>query len=121
MTAISDTGLEGYPSRVRRLDIRSALIDRQGPVSTVIPEGYYKPLASGQLLIGNGTRLRLAARDDAVQVTRIEYSWDGENWITWTGASIPMAGQTLPATLQVRATDSLGKVGPIASVPFEAM
>ena len=121
VTAVSKSGLEGYPSRALPLAVLSTRIDTGGPVSVVIPVGFQQTLTDGRLLVGGAARLALAARDDAVDVRSIEYRWNKGSWLLWDGNDLELAGIDLPAVLYVRATDTLDKQGDVVSVHLLAM
>jgi len=118
--AVSASGLEGYPSRAVSFRVASTTVDRGGPVSVVIPVGFYRRLDDGRMLIGGKTRLKLAAHDDAVAVSRIEYRWGEAPWQDWDGNELGLSEQVLPAILMVRATDILGKLGVPVQVRIDA-
>ena len=116
VTAVSKSGLEGYSSRAFPFEVLSTQIDIGGPVSVVIPVGFHRNDDDGHLLIGAYTRLTLAARDDAVEVSTIEYRWNQDTWQLWDGIDLDLKQLKQPATLSVRATDTLDKLGMAVSV-----
>lgn len=115
VTAVSDSGLDGYPSRTRRVvvDLPDAdapqWADRAPPtvVATVIGAG--RAEGDGTLVLGASATIRLAARDDAAGVDTVRYRWDDGAWRTWRGRDLSPPRGGVAHVLTVDATDTLGQ------------
>ena len=113
VSAVSPSGLDGYPSRSRRLDIRTEQPDLSPPSLAVELVGTGKK-APGLVLLAADGSLVPVAEDSLAGVAEMRYRWDGGPWQVWqTGGLRPPAGP--PHRLEVQAEDRRGHVSEIWS------
>ncbi|MCD6480761.1 MAG: right-handed parallel beta-helix repeat-containing protein [Thermoplasmata archaeon] len=82
-------------------------LDVEGPAVDISFEGIYQLSQGGTYQITPLTAILLSAVDDGCGVDRIEYSYDGGEWITYNGGFFLPEGNH---ELAVRAYDLLGNV-----------
>lgn len=117
VTAISESGLDGYPSQPSSFSIENQQPDLVAPEVVVALEGAGHPEGSGEVTLGAGGRLRLEAKDDVSGVAAVRYRWDGGPWRVWRGELLELPGSVKGrATLEVQATDRKGRVSPTRAV-----
>ncbi|MCH9650919.1 MAG: FecR domain-containing protein [Deltaproteobacteria bacterium] len=115
--AVSESGLDGYPSRPRSFAIESEKPDTKAPVVAVILEGAGHHRGPSQVVLAKSGRLRLEAMDDASGVAIVRYRWDSGPWKTWKGEALkPPKGLTGTAQLEVQAEDRRGSISPTKAV-----
>lgn len=126
VTAISESGLDGYPSRPRRFEIAPPVdtdavgerVDSSPPavVIAVIGPG----MATADVLeLGDGGRLRLIAHDDASGVAEIRYRFADGRWNRWRGRDLAAPDGDGPHALEVVAEDRLGRVSETVAVSVQ--
>ncbi|MCB1037414.1 MAG: LysM peptidoglycan-binding domain-containing protein, partial [Acidobacteria bacterium] len=77
-TAVSASGLDGYPGEPRSLEILDAMADVEPP--TVSLRGQGRSLARGEVVhLGPGAKLEIEARDAASGIARREVTLDGRS------------------------------------------
>lgn len=115
--AVSATGLDGFASRRRELDIRNDRPDLEPPALRVVPAALARAEPDGSFSVAERGSLELSATDDVSGVSSLEFRWsDG----AWTGASIDAPVQVSPPTpaaldtpeeqsLEVRVRDLAGR------------
>ena len=118
VTAAAASGLDGYPSRTRLLEIGGAGHDREPPVVVVAP-GTGSRVVEGRIVARSAASLDLEAYDDASGVATIEIRWDGGAWreVTGSGVSVPDSGGV--HTLAVRGSDRAGRLSPEWTIAVE--
>ncbi len=109
VTAISPSGLDGYPSRAVPFAVDSDVADLEPPVAVAALIGAGHVTGDGALILGPDARIRLEARDDASGVARIRYRWDGGAWRAWRDRDLALPESALEATLEVEASDRFGR------------
>ncbi|MEM7585876.1 MAG: LysM peptidoglycan-binding domain-containing protein [Acidobacteriota bacterium] len=112
VTAVSASGLDGYASRGQAFAIESELRDLEPPIVVAILLGEGASTAPDTFVVGAGSRLRLAARDDASGTAEIRYRWLDEStadaaWQRWAGQDL--APPPRDAKFEFEATDHLGQ------------
>jgi len=114
VTAMSQSGLDGFPSRTRPFVVESELPDLLPPSVVVALVGAGKSLAADRVALGEGGALRLDAFDDAAGVAKVEYRWGQGAWRQYRDQAIrPPEPQT---TLAFRAVDQLGRASEVWTV-----
>ncbi len=107
VTAVSLSGLDGYPSRAVPFVVLSDQPDLEPPVVVAARVGPGQVTENGTMILGAGASIRLEGRDDASGITEIRYRWDAGPWKSWRGRDLrPPEGAT-EATLEVEASDHL--------------
>ncbi len=111
VTAVSPSGLDGYPSRAVAFAVLSGAVDLEPPAVVAALAGPGHVSAAGVVTLAPGGAVRLAARDDASGVAEVRYRWDRGSWRTWRGPESllepPSAGTE--HLLELQATDVLGR------------
>lgn len=108
VSAVSPSGLDGYPSRSRRLLISTPEPDVAPPRLSVELRGTGRVEPGSVLLAADGS-LEPVAEDPLSGVAAIRYRWDGGPWQVWKGKGlVPPAGE--PRRLEVQAEDRRGHV-----------
>ncbi len=109
VTAVSPSGLDGYPSGTRRFQIEQPRPDREPPqvVVSLVGAGSFSP--TGSLVLGRGASLQLHPHDDASGAAQVEYRWDDGSWQTWQGSALVPPASEGEHRLEVRARDRLGR------------
>jgi len=78
VTAVAPSGLDGYPSKTRALQINGRA-DRFRPVLVLLPGPGMR--VDGATLRGlPGSSFRLEAKDEASGIARVRYRWDEGAW-----------------------------------------
>ena len=118
VTAVSPSGLDGYPSGTRAVTVASDTEDTSAPQQSFEASGAHLPPRVGlnkTWILGPGATLGAAADDALSGVDRIEYSLDGEpaSQADWTGPWEPGAHE---ATLT--AVDGAGNRAETTTIPF---
>jgi len=112
VTAVSASGLDGYPSQTRAFHIDSERADWEPPVVVITRQGAGRQGAGGSVILGVGGSLHLRAIDDASGVASVLYRWDSGPWTEWDGQGLTLPknaeGETL--LLEVQAKDLRGRV-----------
>ncbi len=108
-TAVSVSGLDGYPSRPVPLAVLSGVPDLDPPAVVAALIGAGHVAEGGALVLGQGAAIRLEGRDDAAGVAGIRYRWDGGPWRPWKGRDLTPPRGASEATLEVGATDRRGR------------
>lgn len=111
VSAVSASGLDGFPSDVRALDVTSARRDVSGPVvaARVLGSGFVSD--DGSIELGEGGALELVAYDDAAGVASVEYRWDDGEWRTYDGTYVRLEDGATSRRLTVRGADGIGREG----------
>ncbi len=105
--AKSEDELVGYRSEAQKFEITTAIEDLNGPVIAIDLSGH-KKAEGDQLIVGPETQIKIFAYDDLSGLKRIDYSWEGQGWVTYSGENIDLP--LGDSELTVRATDKLGLV-----------
>lgn len=118
VTAVSPSGLDGYPSNTRAVTVASDSEDESAPEQGFEAAGAYLPPRVGMnrtWILGPGASLQAAADDSQSGVDRIEYMLDGEPATAeaWSGPWAPGAHE---ATFT--AVDGAGNRAAAETVPF---
>ncbi len=116
VTAVSVSGLDGFPSRAVPFAV-SGGADVGPPVVVAALAGAGYVTDDGVLVLGDGGAVRLAAHDDAAGVAEVRYRWDGGTWQRWRGGDLQPPSQA--ATLELQATDRGGRESRIWTVRVE--
>ncbi len=111
---VSESGLEGYASRVRKAYLASTLIDEQPPQVAVVPVGFVT-WSADRLLVSDKTRLSLSAHDAGIGVSWVRYRFDDGDWQTWQDASIELSAAT-SGYMELQSADLLDNVGDIVRI-----
>ncbi len=115
VTAVGESGLDGYPGKTRRIAIESDRADLTPPFVVAILAGPGRADDNAAITIGAGGRIRLAAHDDVSGVAKIEYRWNEGAWRRYRGKSLePPAGPR--HRLSFRAADRRGRESQIWTV-----
>ncbi len=109
VSAVSPSGLDGYPSRAVPFAVDSAVPDLEPPVVVAALAGAGHVAQDGTLILGRGAVIRLEGRDDASGVAEIRFRWDEGSWRRWRGDDLTLADGVYEATLAVDAIDQLGR------------
>ncbi|MEM7356008.1 MAG: hypothetical protein AAF657_34645, partial [Acidobacteriota bacterium] len=128
VSAVSASGLDGYPSRSVPFAVLSEQRDEEPPVAVVARVGNGFAAPDGTLVLGPGATIRLASHDDASGVATLRYRWQAGAWQSWQGDDLSPPEDIAPATdllatdlpatsLDLQATDHLGRTSRIWSVP----
>ncbi len=121
VTAVSDSGLDGYPSRPWPLTITQERIDLDPPTVAVAIEGAGRVTPDGVAELAPGASLRLLMHDDVSGVQAVRYRWrqagaeGSDAWRTWRRGTLAPPEVSPPATsrdlvLEIEAEDRLGRV-----------
>ncbi|MEM1245481.1 MAG: LysM domain-containing protein [Acidobacteriota bacterium] len=107
--AVSATGLDGYASRVRQLDILSETADLRPPEVAVAAASLARATRADHFAVARGGALELRVTDDASGVATLEVRWGDEG--TWTAVAVDAPVQLSPPvaedlTLEIRARDA---------------
>ena len=118
VTAVSPSGLDGYPSGTRAVTVASDSEDTAAPEQSFEASGAHLPPRVGlnkTWILGPGASLGAAADDSLSGVDRIEYTLDGETAReeAWRGPWEPGAHE---ATLT--AVDGAGNRAETLTIPF---
>ncbi len=117
VTAVSHSGLDGYPSRAVPSAILSGVLDLGPPVVVAALVGTGHVEDDGALVLGRGARIRLEGHDDASGVAEIRYRWGDDRWRVWRGRDLALPDGASGARLEVEATDNLGRKSEVWSAP----
>ena len=109
VTAVSASGLDGYPSRPVPFAVLSDVLDLQPPAVVAALIGVGQVAQDGTFTLGQGAAIRLEGRDDASGVAEIRYRWDGGRWRPWSGRDLTLPKGASAAPLEVDARDRLGR------------
>ncbi len=109
--AVATSGLDGYPSAPRRLEIDGESPDRLSPVVAIAAGPGTAVGDGGSLVAMPGGTIILATTDDVSGTATVRYRWDGGAWRTWKGKPISVPEGTGPRTLEVEAFDRAGRHG----------
>lgn len=104
--AISNSGLDGYPSSPAALEVTDPAADLSGPMIALVPLSGFVLDSNGAVRLGPNATLRLAAHDEQSGVEAIEIS-QGKDWQPLQSDSV-LALDTLPPGTRLRGTDALG-------------
>ena len=108
VTAVSTHGLDGYPSRPRRLIITHAEPDLEPPVVVIVPGAHAVAVPAG-ILAGSGAKLGIATHDDVSGVASVMIRWDGAAWHKLHGRTVPVPASPGTHSFDVRAADHAGR------------
>jgi len=108
VTAVSGTGLDGYPTEARSISILNDRADTGPPVVVAIPVGNAHHIKDNWIAVGPDASIRLEAMDDAAGVEEIRYRWSGSPWSAWNGIPIPIPMVEGQDRLEFQAVDRLG-------------
>jgi LysM repeat protein len=117
VTAVSLSGLDGFPSEPQPFIIENALADLEPPTVVAVLTGPGQ-VVNGAVSLAAGGALRLESHDDASGVAGVEYRWSGGDWQPWTGDALVPASPE--ATLEVRASDLRYREAEPWSLPVRA-
>ncbi len=109
VTALSASGLDGYPSRSVPFTVLSDVPDLDPPVVVAALIGTGHVAQDGALTLGRDASIRLLGRDDASGVSEIRYRWGGGDWRPWRERDLTLPKGASEATLEVEASDHLGR------------
>lgn len=113
VTAVSPSGLDGFPSRAVPFAVTSEVPDLSPPAAAAAVVGSGHATADGAFVLGRGGRIRLEGRDDASGLWEIRYRWKtGETvgaWRLWQERDLAPPDGAAEHTLEVEATDRLGR------------
>jgi LysM domain len=86
-TAVSASGLDGYPGAASAFSIAAERVDREPPRGKVVAAGRMVRVGD-ELVLGPGASLALTASDDASGLARVAYLLDGRevDEAAWSGA-----------------------------------
>jgi len=103
VTAVAPSGLDGYPSKTRPLNI-DGIADRFRPALVLVPG---PGLRAGETTLRGlpGASFRFAAMDEASGVASIRYRWDGGAWKQDHGKAIPLPSGSGEHILEAEALD----------------
>jgi hypothetical protein len=109
VTAVSRSGLDGFPGAPVPFTVTTEQLDREVPVLALARVGPGASPASGPVVLGPGGGLVPWAVDDLAGVAEIRYRWDGGAWSRWKSGPLTPPG---PGThrLEAQALDRLGRV-----------
>jgi hypothetical protein len=119
VTAVSASGLDGFPAPAVPFAVDSDRADREGPAVSVVVVGPGRVEDDGRVRLGDGGRLRLLEEDDLSGVRSISYRWDGGPWREHDGALLAPPGQV--GRLEFRAVDRLGRESRTWAVEVEVV
>ncbi len=114
LTAVSASGLDGYPSATRRFHIERARPDLEPPwvVVTRVGGGFFRAIRGTTVLVLSvDARLRLHAHDDASGTEQVSFRWDDGEWQIWQGEDLQPPAGAGEHQLEVLASDRLGHQG----------
>jgi hypothetical protein len=109
VTAVSASGLDGFPSKAIAFRINSGRSDTEPPAVAAVLFGAGQVDGGGRLHLGGGGSVALAAQDDAAGVAEVLYRWDGGEWRTWQGEKLEPSDDTDLHLLELQATDRIGR------------
>ncbi|MEE8524877.1 MAG: LysM peptidoglycan-binding domain-containing protein [Thermoanaerobaculia bacterium] len=115
VTAVSVSGLDGFPSRAVPFAVTGGA-DVGPPVVVAALAGAGHVTEDGVLVLGEGAGVRLDAHDDAAGVAEVRYRWDSGSWQTWSGGDLEPPSAASEAILEFQATDLGGRVSQVWSV-----
>lgn len=113
VTAVAESGLDGYPSEPRPFEIASARPDLLPPAvaaALVGPGTTEQEGDSAQAVLGAQGRLELHAADDVSGVAAVQYRWAAGDWRTYGGELLEPPAGSGPHRLEARAEDHRGRV-----------
>ncbi len=111
VTAVSASGLDGYPSRSRPFTVTRPDPDLEPPVVVLAAGPGAAPDGGKGFEAVNGASILLAAMDDVSGVATIRYRWDGGSWRRWTGDPLTVPSAKARHLLEVEAVDRSGRKG----------
>ncbi len=118
VTAVSGSGLDGYPARLRSLNVTADLPDIEAPVVVAVPLAGVR-VGEGRAVAGAQGLLRLEAHDDLSGVESIVYRWDDEAWQRMEGDTLRVPAGVGPHVLEFWAKDRRGRRSMTWKVPVE--
>ncbi|MEM7048575.1 MAG: hypothetical protein AAF604_02900 [Acidobacteriota bacterium] len=116
VTAVSASGLDGFPAATRPVAILGDKEDLEAPVVAVQIEGLGRSASADTVVLGAGGRLRLEAHDDVAGVAEVTYRWGDGGWQTWQDRSLDPPNGDGPHRLDFQATDNIGRESQMWSV-----
>ncbi len=117
VTAVSSHGLDGYPSRPRRLMITNPVPDLDPPTAVVFPRTGATVSRSG-ILAGPKARLDIATHDDVSGISSVQIRWDGARWTALHGRTVRVPSNPGAHTLEIRTTDRAGRRSTVWHIPI---
>lgn len=106
VVAVSESGLDGYPSAAASLQVTDPAADLAAPLLALIPVSGFVQDAAGAIRLGPKAVLQIQAHDEQSGVERIEIG-DGQGWQTLEpNAQLDLGN--LATDTRLRATDKLG-------------
>lgn len=118
VTAVSRSGLDGYPARLRSLNVTAGLPDIEAPVVVAVPLAGVR-FGEGHAVAGPHGLLRLEAHDDLSGVESIVYRWDDEAWRRMKGDTLRVPAGAGTHVLEFWAKDRRGRRSITWKVPVE--
>lgn len=113
VTAVAESGLDGYPSKPRSFEVASSRPDLLAPAVAAALVGPGTTEQNGETvvaLLGPQGRLELHAMDDVAGVAAIQYRWSDGDWSTYAGELLEPPEGSGPHRLEARAEDHRGRV-----------
>jgi|GEM_PF-1449155 len=118
VSAMSASGLQGYPSEHLSFEVTRDHLDQSPPVVAWIPVGYTQMLEGKELIFNRKTQIKPEAFDQGIGVQLIEIKSNNQAWEKWDGDLITASDHQ---SIQVRATDKLGQVSKVATIEFSSL
>ncbi len=106
VVAVSESGLDGYPSAAASVEITDPTPDLSGPMLALVPVSGFVLGTDGAVRLGPHATLRLEALDEQSGAERIEIN-RGQGWQALAMDS-ELKLDTLATGTRLRATDKLG-------------
>lgn len=119
VAAVSASGLDGYASRPRSLELTSDQPDLEPPVVFLAIEGQGAAESDNRVVLGPRAAIRLVAQDDASGVASVRYRWDGGSWKDAAGLLEPPSPEE--HRLDFQATDAAERQSKVWSVTIVAV
>lgn len=120
VTATAGSGLDGYPSAPRALEIASDRVDREPPAVVAWLRGSGSVAVSGDVEVGESGVLLLDARDDLSGIASVRYRWNRGAWEVDGGRGLRPPEPGRPALLEFQAFDRAGLGSPVLSATVVA-
>lgn len=104
VSAVSDSGLQGYQSAVGTLQISDATPDLDPPMIVASPvTGGFHRTDAGEWIAGPNAHLRIHATDKRSGLALLEHRYDDANFVPLTAQSVALRA----GVLEIRASDAL--------------
>ncbi len=112
VTAVSNSGIQGYPSEAKPFRLERLVRDEAPPVVAIVPIGYAKLHDPGKVRIGPNTQIKIVGFDADAGVAELQWRWQGGQWQiaqrSEVNVTLPTQIPDSQAILQVMATDYAG-------------